>query len=126
VNDLVARQMIRQRTPRRLLRLAGGLDRRGDNRRGNGEPFGLVGLQRFDRQFELVRLERQLLRGPAELGTTVTGELEAQLGDLGLGGDRIVRHRRNDPLQRFGVVGKLIGRDRHLVSESPPPVFGVS
>jgi len=39
----------------------------------------------------------------------VTGQLKAQPGDLGLGGDRVLCHRGNDPLQRLRIVGKLIG-----------------
>jgi len=36
----------------------GGLDCRGHDRRGSGEPLGLVGFQRLDRQLELVGLAR--------------------------------------------------------------------
>ena len=109
---ILARQMPRQRAPGRLLRFGGGLDCRRHHRRG-GEPLSLVGFQRFDRQLELLGLARQLLRRTAELGPPVTRQLEAQLGDLRLGGHRILRHRGDDPLQRLRVVGKLIGRDRH-------------
>src|SRR4029077_18274467 len=69
---------------------------------------------------------RQLLRRAAELGPSVSRQLEAQLGDLGLGGDRILRHRGNDPLQRLRVVGKLIGCDRHPLIESYPSPFGAA
>jgi hypothetical protein len=34
-------------------------------------------------------------------------------GDLGLGGERILRHRGDDALQRRRVVGQIVGRDRH-------------
>jgi len=84
----------------------GGLDCRGHDRRGSGEPLGLVGFQRLDRQLELVGLARQLLRRAAELGPPIAGQLEAQLGDLRLGGDRIPRHRGNDPLQRVEIIGQ--------------------
>ena len=105
MDHILARQMLRQRAPRRLLRFGGGLDRRRHDRRGGGEPLGLVGFQRLDRQLELLGLARQLLRRAAELGPPVTRQLEAQLGDLRLGGDRILRHRGDDPLQRFGSSG---------------------
>jgi len=48
----------------------------------------------------------------------VAGQLERQFGDLGLGIDRILRHRRDDLLQRLRVIGKLIDRDRHATIES--------
>src|SRR5205823_1962397 len=75
---------------------------------------------------ELVCLERQLLRRLAELGPSVSRQLEAQLGDLRLGGDRVLRHRGNDTLQRVEIVGQLIGRDRHPIIESRPWPFGLS
>ena len=120
MNDILARQVFRQRTPGRLLRLGGSQGRRRHDRRGGGEPLGLVGFQRLDRQLELLGFARQLLRRAAELGPPVTRQLEAQLGDLRLGGDRILRHRGDDPLQRLRVIGQLIGRDRHPVIESRP------
>jgi DNA polymerase-4 len=39
--------------------------------------------------------------------------LEFQPGDLSLGGQRILRHRGNDPLQRGEIVGQIVGGDRH-------------
>ena len=78
----------------------------------------LVGLQRLERQLELLGLARQLLRGTAELGPSVTRQLEFQPGDLGLGGQRILRHRGDDALQRSEVVGQIVGRDRHAGSGS--------
>jgi hypothetical protein len=39
--------------------------------------------------------------------------LEFQPSDLGLGGQRILRHRANDPLQRGQIVGQIVGCDRH-------------
>ncbi len=65
--------------------------RRCHDRRGRGEPLGLVGFQRFDRQLELLGFARQLLRRTAELGAPVSRQLEAQLGDLRLGGDCTAR-----------------------------------
>jgi len=44
--------------------------------------------------------------------------MEAQLGDLCLGGDRVLQQRRDDALQHLCIVGKLIGRDRHPLIES--------
>jgi hypothetical protein len=73
------------------LRLDRALDCAGHYRRGSGEPLGLVRFQRLDRQLELVCFTRQLLRRTAEFGTAIAGQLEAQLGDLGLSGDRILR-----------------------------------
>ncbi len=109
-----------------LLRFGGGLNRRRHHRRGRGEPLGLVGFQRLDHQLELLGFARQLLRRTAELGPPVTRQLEAQLGDFRLGGDRILRHRSDDPLQRLRVVGELIGRDRHPVIESRPAIVGLA
>jgi len=106
---ILARQVLRQPAPGRLLRFGGGLDRRRHDRRGCGEPLGLVGFQRLDRQLELLGFARQLLRGATELGPPVSRQLKAQLGNLCLGGDRILRHRGNDPLQGLRVVRKLIG-----------------
>jgi hypothetical protein len=59
-----------------------------------------VGFQRLDRQLELVGLALQLLQRMAELGSPVTRQLEAQLGDLGLSVDGVPRHRGDDTLQR--------------------------
>jgi transposase InsO family protein len=49
---------------------------------------------------------RQLLRGAAELGAAIAGQLKLQPGDLGLGGNGVLRHRRDDLLQRFWVIGE--------------------
>jgi len=106
-------QVLRQRAPRWLLRLGCGLDRR---RRGGREPLRLVGLQRLERQLELLGLARQLLRGTAELGPPVTRQLEFQPGDLGLGRERILRHRSDEALQRSEVIGQIVGGDRHTPS----------
>jgi hypothetical protein len=45
-------------------------------------------------------------------------QLEFQPSDLGLGGQRILRHRANDPLQRGQIVGQIVGCDRHAGSGS--------
>src|SRR5437763_1341308 len=87
------------------------------------EQFGLIGLQCLDRQLELLYLMRQLLRRTPELRPAIASELEAQLGDLGLSRDRILRHRRDDLLQRLRVVRQLIGRERHSLIESHRPPF---
>jgi hypothetical protein len=50
----------------------------------------------------------------------VTGQLEFQPGDLGLGGQRILRHPGDDALQCRGVVGQIVGRDWHARSGSDP------
>src|SRR5829696_3500339 len=60
MDHILARQVLRQRAPGRLLRFSGGLDRRRHDRRGRGPPLGLVRFQSLDRQLELVRLARQL------------------------------------------------------------------
>jgi hypothetical protein len=83
-----------QWAPRRLLRFG----RRLDGWRCRRQPLRLVALQRLDRQLELLGLARQLFRGPAELGPSITRQLEFQPSDLGLRGQRIQRHRGNDPL----------------------------
>ena len=53
-------------------------------------PLRLVGLQRLERQFELLTLAPQLLRGAAKLGAPITGQLEFQPGDLGLRGQCVL------------------------------------
>jgi len=105
MHHVLAWQVFRQGAPRRFLRLDGCSD---DGRSGC-DPLGLIGFQRLDRQLELLGLTRQLLRRAAELGAPIAGQLEAQLRDLRLGGDRILHHRGDDPLQRIGVIGKLVG-----------------
>src|SRR5204863_1200022 len=90
---------------------------------GSREQLGLIGLQCLDRQLELLGLMRQLLRRTPELRPAIASELEAQLGDLGLSRDRILRHRRDDLLQRLRVVRQLIGRERHSLIESHRPPF---
>ena len=60
----------------------------------------------------------------SEMLTDLT--LEAQLGDLGLRCDHILRHRGDDLLQRLPVIGKLIGRERHPLIESHQPPFGAT
>ena len=105
--------MFGQRTPRRLLRLGRGLGAAGRFRRSGGQPFGLVGLQRLERQLELLDLAPELFRGTAKFGPPISRQLEFQPGDLGLGGERILRHRGDDALQRRRVVGQIVGRDRH-------------
>ena len=122
--QILSGQVFRQRAPRRLLRLGRGLDCRGDRRRCRREPLRLVGLQRLERQLELLGLARQLLRGTAELGPPITRQLEFQPGDLGLRGQRILRHRGDDALQRSEVVGQIVGRDRHARSGSDLQPFG--
>ena len=77
VDHVLARQVLRQRTACRLVRLHRALDRSGHHRRGGREPLGLVGFQPFDRQLELLGLARQLLRRAAELGAPVARQLEA-------------------------------------------------
>jgi hypothetical protein len=62
MGHILARQMLWQRPSRWLLRLAGCLDRRRHDRRGRGQPLGLVGFQCLDRQLELLGFARQLLR----------------------------------------------------------------
>ena len=109
---ILARQVLRQRAARRLLRFGGGLDRGRHDRRARSDPLGLVGFQRLDRQLELLGLARQPLREAPELGPAIAGQLEAQLGDLRLGRDRVLRHRRNDPPQRLRIVGELIEREK--------------
>jgi hypothetical protein len=84
--QILSGQVWRQRAPRRLLRLGRRLDCCGDRRRYRCEPLRLVGLQRLERQLELLGVARQLLRGTAKLGPPVTRQLEFQPGDLGLGG----------------------------------------
>jgi len=44
--------------------------------------------------------------------------LKFQPSDLGLGGQRVLRHRGNDPLQRGQIVGQIVGCDRHAGSGS--------
>jgi hypothetical protein len=113
VAHFFARQMLGQRPACRLLPVDGVLDRRRDNRRGRGQPLGLVGFQTLDRQLELLDFARQLLRRPSELGPPVARQLEFQFGDLGLRRRRVARHLGDDPLQRGNVVGQALGRDRH-------------
>jgi hypothetical protein len=111
--QLLPGPVFRQRAPRRLLRLGHGLDRHGDHRRCRGEPLRLVGFQAFDCQLELLRLARHLLRRAAKLGPPVARQLELQLGDQDLSGGCILRHCRNNALQRRGIIGQGVGRDRH-------------
>jgi len=115
---ILSRQVFRQWATRRLLRFGRGLGGCGHFRRGRRQPLRLVGLQRLERQLELLGLARQLLRGPAELSPSISRQLEFQAGDLGLRGQRILRHRGNDPLQRGEVVGQIVGGDRHAGSGS--------
>jgi hypothetical protein len=115
---ILSGQVFRQWTPRRLLRFGRGLDGGSDHRRCRHQPLCLVGLQRLERQFELLSLARQLLRGSPELGSSISHQLEFQPGDLGLRDERILRHRGNDPLQRGEVVGQIVGGDRHAGSGS--------
>ena len=118
---ILSGQMLRQRAASRLLCFGRGLDGCSDSRRCRREPLRLVGLQRLQRQFELLDLARQLFRGTAKLGPPVTRQLELQPRDLGLSGRRIQRHRGDDALQRSEVVGQIVGRDRHARSGSDPP-----
>jgi hypothetical protein len=113
VMHLFARQMLGQGPARRLLFLDRFLDRHGNNRRGGGQPLGLVGLQTLDRQLELLDLARQLLRRAPKLGAPVARQLEFQYGDLGFRRYRVARHVSDDALQRSNVVGQALGRDRH-------------
>jgi hypothetical protein len=63
-------------------------------------------------------LARQLLRGAAELGPSISRQLEFQPGDLGLGDERVLRHRGDDALQRGEIVGQIVSGDRHAGSGS--------
>ena len=56
--QILSWQVLRQRTPRRPLRFGGGLDGRRYRRRGGRETLRLVGLQRLERQLELLGLAR--------------------------------------------------------------------
>ena len=99
--------MRRQRTPGRLLRFTSRFDHRRHDGRSRDDPLGLVGFQRLDRQLELLGVARQLLRRAAELGPPVSRQLKAQFGDLRLGGDRVLHHRGDDPLQGVEIIGQL-------------------
>ena len=88
--QILSRQVLRQRAARRLLRFSSGLNNRGHSRRCCRQPLRLVGLQRLERQFELLTLAPQLLRGAAKLGAPITGQLEFQPGDLGLRGQCVL------------------------------------
>src|SRR5947207_4622471 len=120
---VLTRQLFRQRASRRLLCFDRALDCGCYAWRGGREQLGLIGLQCLDRQLELLGLMRQLLRRTTEFRPAIASELEAQLGDLGLSRDRILRHRRDDLLQRLRVVRQLIGRERHSLIESHRPPF---
>jgi len=115
--------VFRQWAPRRLVRFGCGLDGCGDRRRCRHQPLRLVGCQRFERQLELLSLARQFLRGSPELGPSIARQLEFQPGDLGLGGERVLRHRGDHALQRGEVVGQIVGCDRHPGSGSDLPPF---
>jgi hypothetical protein len=115
---ILSGQVFRQGAPRRLLRLSRGLDGCGHFRRGRHQSLRLVGFQRLERQLELLGRARQLLRGAAELGPLISRQLEFQPGDLGVGDERILRHRGDDALQRGEVVGQIVGGDRHAGSGS--------
>jgi hypothetical protein len=123
VPQILSGQVLRQWAPRRLRRLGRGLDCRAGRRRCRRELFRLVSLQGLERQLELLGLAPQLLRGSSELGPSISRQLEFQLGDLGLGDERILRHRGDDALQRSEVVGQIVGGDRHAVSGSDLPPF---
>src|SRR5205085_11716202 len=120
---VLTRQLCRQRASRRLLCFDRALDYGCYAWRGSREQLGLIGLQCLDRQLELLGLMGQLLRRTPELRPAIASELEAQLGDLGLSRDRILRHRGDDLLQRLRVVRQLIGRERHSLIESHRPPF---
>jgi hypothetical protein len=81
---ILSRQVFRQWATRRLLRLSHGLGGCSHFRRGRRQALRLVGLQRLERQLELLGLARQLLRGLPELGPSISRQLEFQPGDLGL------------------------------------------
>jgi hypothetical protein len=66
--QILSGQMLWECAPCRLLRLGRGLDGCSDRWRCPSEPFRLVGLQRLERQLELLGIARQLLRRAAELG----------------------------------------------------------
>jgi hypothetical protein len=68
MKHLFARQMVGQRPAGRLLRFDRTLDDASRLGEGHCQPLGLVALQRLDRQLELLRLARQLLRRAPELG----------------------------------------------------------
>ena len=98
VPQILSGQVLRQWAPRRLLRLGRGLDCRAGRRRCRRELFRLVSLQGLERQLELLGLARQLLRGTAKLDPPIPCQLEFQPSDLGLGGQRILRHSGDDAL----------------------------
>jgi hypothetical protein len=85
MNPILARQVVGQRPTRWLRVVDGRVDRCPDDWRGGSKPLRLIGFQRRDCQLELIGFALQLLRGAAELGPPIAGQLEAQLGDLGLG-----------------------------------------
>jgi len=116
VDYLLAGQMIRQRTPRRLgVLLAGGVDYLNNSRDGC-DPLGVILLKRLDREFELLDGSIDLLRRLAELGALKAGKLEAQLLDLGPRRNRILRHLADDALERINVIGQSGRIDRHTRS----------
>src|SRR5438874_305040 len=118
---VLTRQLFRQRASRRLLCFDRALDYGCYAWRGSREQLGLIGLQCLDRQLELLGLMRQLLRRTPELRPAIASELEAQLGDLGLSRDRILRHRRDDLLQRL----RAPPRSRPAPSGCSPPLQAV-
>jgi hypothetical protein len=70
--QILSGQVLRQPPPCRFLRLGRRLDCCGYRQRCRCEPFRLVGLQRLERQLELLGVARQLLRGTAKLGPPIT------------------------------------------------------
>jgi hypothetical protein len=90
-------------------------DCRGDRWRCRCEPFCPVGLQRLQRQLELLGVARQLLRRPAKLGSSITGQLrQTKANHLRIGRGRIrppLRLLPHSGGQQLAVLGDANQRD---------------
>ena len=65
---------------------------------------------------------RQLFRGPAELGASITRQLEFQLGNLSLGHHRIARQIGNDLLQRSRFSVAIVTRALDQIDRPQAPL----
>ena len=120
---LFAREVVWQWPTGRLLRFGRVLDRGGDNPRGGGEPLGPVFFQALDLPARAARPRAPASPRSGRTRPADSAPAGTSTGDFRLGGQRVLRHRGDNPLQRFRLIRQLIRGNRHHRVESDPVIL---
>nr|WP_244625734.1 hypothetical protein [Methylobacterium mesophilicum] len=117
MSDGLAQQMIGQGAA--LRPSARRLDRLGDDR-NRREALGLVNLQSFDGEFELLDAGLQLLGRDAELRPLQPCKFAAELLDRGVGMNGIPRHADDHAFECIHIIWQRGRIESHANSSACP------